>query len=336
MQLLTRPYEFFLLLASVLLFFLPSVRQRDVLRALARALPAVALAALPAILLMLVHNKQVTGSWTTLPYELSRYQYGVPATFTVQPNPVPHRPLTADQQRDYEVQVAAHGKDTDTVGRYLERLVYRARFYRFFLLAPLYLALAAFFAALREWRFVWVAVALLIFSLGANFYPYFYPHYIAAATCLFVLMSVTGLERLSRLRIRGWPAGEEAARLVIFLCIAHFVFWYGAHLVDNPSLIQYESSDFINHGDPQGRTAVQSQLAQSPGKQLVFVRYWPQHRFEQWVHNAAQIDAAPVVWARDLGTAENERLRRYYPDRTAWLLEPDAKPPRLQRYEEAP
>ena len=42
--------------------------------------------------------------------------------------------------------------------------------------------------------------------------------------------------------------------------------------------------------------------------------------------------ARAVVWARDLGAAENEKLRRYYPDRTVWLLEPDAKPPRLSRY----
>jgi hypothetical protein len=335
-QLLARPYEFLLLLASALLFFLPSVRKRDVLRALARAVPAVALALMPAIALTLVQNKQVTGSWTTLPYELSRYQYGVPATFTVEPNPVPHRALTAEQQLDYEVQVAAHGNHTDTAGRYLERLAFRARFYRFFLLAPLYLALAAFLAALREWRFAWVPLALLIFSLGANFYPYFYPHYIAAAACLFVLLSVTGLERLSRLRIRGWPAGEEAARLIIFLCVAHFVFWYGVHIVDNPSLIQYETWDFINHGDPGSRMAVQNQLMRAPGKQLVFVRYWPQHRFDEWVHNAAGIDAAQVVWARDLGPAENEKLRRYYPDRTAWLLEPDAKPARLRLYEAAP
>ena len=333
-QLLTRPYEFILLLASVLLFFLPSLGEGGVRRPLARAVPAVALALMPAIALTLVQNKQVTGSWTTLPYELSRYQYGVPATFTVQPNPLPHRELTAEQQLDYEVQAAAHGKDPDTVGRYLGRLVYRARFYRFFLLAPLYLALVAFLAALREWKFVWVLLTLLIFSLGANFYPFFYPHYIAAVTCLFVLVSVTGLERLSRLRIHGWPAGEEAARLIIFLCVAHFIFWYGAHIVDNAALVQFETWDFINHGDPGSRMAISRQLAQAPGKQLVFVRYGPQHRFDEWVHNAAAIDAAPVVWARDLGAAENEKLRRYYPDRTAWLLEPDAKPPRLGRYEE--
>ena len=31
----------------------------------------------------------------------------------------------------------------------------------------------------------------------------------------------------------------------------------------------------------------------------------------------------------DLGPEENETLRRYYPDRTLWLLEPDSRPPRF-------
>ena len=64
------------------------------------------------------------------------------------------------------------------------------------------------------------------------------------------------------------------------------------------------------------------------GKLLVVVRYWPQHIFQdEWVYNRADIDGARVVWARDLGAAENEKLRRYYPDRSVWLLEPDARPP---------
>jgi hypothetical protein len=301
----------------------------------------VVLVTLPAILISLAQNKQVTGSWTTLPYLLSRYQYGVPTTFTFQPNPVPHRELTTEQQLDYKVQVLVHGEDPETAVTYIERLGQRVRFYRFFFLAPLYLALPMFFIALREWRFVWVVLTLLLFSLGANFYPYFYPHYIAAVTCLFILMSVTALERLSRLTIRGWPVGQQAACLIVFLCTAHFLFWYGLHAFENEeiarALAPYETWDLINHGDLEGRRAINNQLAQMPGKQVVFVRYWPQHRFEEWVHNAADIDATRVVWARDLGPIENEKLLLYYPDRTAWLLEPDAKPPRLSRYQtEAP
>ena len=108
------------------------------------------------------------------------------------------------------------------------------------------------------------------------------------------------------------------------------MFWYGVHLVDNEELFAYETSDAINHDDPEGRIAVNRQLAQSPGKQLVFVHYWPQHTFKEWVHNAADIDGSQIVWARDLGMAENDKIRRFCADRTAWLLEPDAKPPRLR------
>src|SRR5579859_5551872 len=256
LQWLTRPYECILLAAGVLLFFLPSLRQRDQARKLARALAVVALVMLPAAAITLIHNKQATASWTTLPYMLSRYQYGVPATFVTQPNPVPHRELTPQQQLEYKMQVSFHGNAAETIRRFLERLEYRVRFYRFFFFAPLYIALAAFLVALREWRFAWVALCLLIFAVGANFYPFFFPHYIAAATCLFVLMSVTGLEQLSGLTLRGVPAGSEAVELILILCAAHFLFWYGLHLFDQQpfsmGLQQYETWDAINHGDPAG------------------------------------------------------------------------------------
>ena len=339
-QLLTRPFECLLLAVAVILFFLPALGGPKEWGKLARVTAAVTLTVLPAVGLTLLQNKQVTGSWTTLPYALSRYQYGVPAAFTTQPNPVPHRDLTPNQQLDYEEQAATHGNDTDTVLGYLERLAARARFYRFFFLPPLYLVLPFFLPSLREWRFVWVAFALAAFSLGTNFYPYFYPHYIAAATCLFVLVSAIGLERLSRVTIRGTPAGREAAQLIVLLCAAQFLFWYGFHLFANANasmaMLQYDTWDFVNHGDPEGRIAVRERLAQAADKQLVFVRNWPRHRFEEWIQNAADIDKAPVVWALDRDAAENEKLRRYYPDRTVWLLEPDARPPKLAPYQPTP
>ncbi len=325
LQLLTRPYEFLFLLASAALFGLPW-----------RKLALTLLVLLPAVALTLAHNHQVTGSWTTLPYALSQYQYGVPATFTVQPNPIPHRELTREQQLNYEIQSETHGPSTDTVATFRDRLAGRVRFYRFFFLAPLYLALPFFLLTLGERRFVGVLLGLLFFSLGTNFYPYFYPHYIAAVCCLFVLMSVTALGRLSRLKIRTSHVGQQAARFILFLCAAHFIFWYGLHFSRNEALYRglapYETWDAINHDDPQGRIAIQGQLARMPGKQLVFVRYYPPHNFDEWVYNRADIDGERIVWARDLGAVENEKLLRYYPDRAAWLLEPDFHPPRLTPY----
>jgi hypothetical protein len=297
----------------------------------------VVLVLIPAVAIMLFQNKAVTGSWTTLPEMLSQYQYGVPAALTVQSNPVPHRELTREQALDYKMQLSFH-TGPETMTSYLERLEYRVRYYRFFFLAPLYLALAVFLVTIREFRFVWAALTLLLLSLGVNFFPAFQLHYIAAATCLFVLMSVTGLERLSRLSIRGSPAGREAALVIVFLCAAHFLFWYGVHAFEDTEVSMamrpYETWDAINHGNPERRIYIDRQLAAIPGKLLVFVRYYPQHIFQdEWVYNAADIDTARVVWARDLGEAEDEKLRRYYPDRAVWLLEPDFRPPRLTAYQ---
>ena len=316
LQFLTRPYEAIFLFLSALLFFAVSAK------AILRPATMAALVGAPALGLLLLH-------WTITPYRLSQYEYGVPTTFTVQPIPTPHRPLTREQQLDYEVQSEVHGPGTDTFASYWQRWASRIRFYRFFFLAPLFLALPAFLLRLREYRFAWVLLTIFVFSLGTTFYPYFYTHYIAALTCLFVLISVAGLERLS-----GWS--EQGARILLFLCAAHFLFWYGLHASRDEALYTamtpYETWDAINHGDPEGRIGINRQLNAQPGQQLVFVRYGPQHLFQEWVHNAADIDHARIVWARDLGPEENQKLLRYYPDRTAWLLEPDAHPPLLGRY----
>jgi hypothetical protein len=301
---LARPYETIFLVLSLALFLLPSWRS------LAKPALAAAIVVLPAIALSLIQNKQITGSWTTLPYALSRDQYGVPAAFTWQRNPQPHRELTREQQLQYKMQMSFRSSGSETIQSYLQRLEYRVRFYRFFFLAPLYVALPFFFLKLRQFQFLWVALTLLIFALGVNFYPFFEVHYLGALTCLFLLVSVTALNRLN----------HDAARLIIYLCVAHFIFWYSRSFFDRPAT--------------QRRVAVAQQLAQAPGKQLVFVRYWPQHIFQdEWVYNEADIDHARVVWARDLGAAEDQKLLHYYPDRTAWLLEPDAMPPTLTRYQ---
>ena len=65
-------------------------------------------------------------------------------------------------------------------------------------------------------------------------------------------------------------------------------------------------------------------LEKVPGYHVILVRYTGgQSVHEEWVYNLANIDAAPVIWARDLGQVENERLRHYYAGRSFWLFKPD-------------
>jgi hypothetical protein len=333
---LSRPYETVFLGFAVMLFFVPALADRVARGRIPRAALVSILCVVPFLGLALLHDKRVTGEWTRMPYMLSREQYGVPTSFTTQPNPVPHRALTHEQDLVYRGQAWVHGEPTDSLRTWIDRLPTRVRFYRFFLLTPLYLALPFFLMALRERRFQWVVLTLVLVAIGSNFYVYFFPHYIASEASLMVLIAITALDRLSRLKIRGVDSGADAARLIVFLCFAHFAFWYGLHASANADLEnamwRYETWDTINGADPDGRIAIDRDLASLPGKQLVFVRYGPRHVFNEWVYNGSEIDSQRVVWARDLGTADDETLRRYYPDRTAWLFEADATPLKLLPY----
>lgn len=303
LHLLTRPFE-----AAVLF-----VAAAFLLRWRTRHLAWTALPVIAAFGLIAVQNKQVTGKWTTLPYQLYRYDYGIPATFTFQRNPIPHATLNEEQQADYQVETAVHGYAPETVWSYCERLAERVRFLRFFLFAPLYVA-----AFTGVWKAPRMAAVLMLFVLASNFYPYFYPHYIAASASLFLLLAVFGLQRFRR-----------AAPILLLLCATQFGFWYSAFAFGNPRTPTW---NFLNGPDPQGRTSIHKQLARLPGKHLVFVHYSPGHKFSEWVHNGADIDASRTIFVHDIGPLENKELIAAYRDRDVWLLEPDFDPVVLKPY----
>lgn len=302
-HLLLRPFESLLLIAA-LLFFKPWHIRR------------LSLAAIPicgALALIGLQNKAVTKSWTTLPYQLYRYQYGIPATFTFERNPVPHAALNPEKQADYEIECATHGFEPDSPMRYLHRLLERARFLRFFLFAPLYVPFAV-----GLWNQRKLAGVLGVVALGSNFYPYFYPHYSAALTGVFLALAVIGLQQL-----------KGAGPPIVALCLVQFSCWFCAYSFAHPTEPTWT---FLNGPDPQGRSSVAAQLSRKPGKHLVFVHYTSEHRFSEWVHNDADIDASSVIYANDLGPLEDEQLRSLYKDRDVWFLEPDQEPPALHPY----
>ena len=326
-HMLCRQFESLFLLGAIFLFL-----------KFARPLWFAILPVLAVTLLILLQNHSVTDSWTTLPEQLSRYQYGVPAALTIEANPTPHVDLTPQQDMDYRAQALTHGSGGDSISKFLLRLEYRVRLYRFFFLPPLYIALLAFLSSLRDPNMRRVGLTLAIFALGTNFFPYLLDHYLAAVTCLFVLVSITGLQQLSRIAIRASPVGQQITLVLTVLCLADFTGWYVLHLFESPSfypILQYETWDVVNHQNPQRRIQVSQQLAGIKGALLVFVRYSPTHIYQnEWVWNEADIDAARIVFARDLGPEEDQKLISYYPTRKVLLLDPDAFVPQISSYNE--
>jgi len=90
-----------------------------------------------------------------------------------------------------------------------------------------------------------------------------------------------------------------------------------------------------SHATPglHDRAKLLKQLEALPGQHLVIVRYKPDHDYHtEWVYNEANIDAAKVVWAREMDLQHNRELMNYFKGRVMWLLEADELPPRLSPY----
>jgi hypothetical protein len=166
----------------------------------------------------------------------------------------------------------------------------------------------------RPWRWRRVTPALVVAGLAyAASLPsiWNHPHYSAAIVPPLMLAAVAGLRRADVLgrRIQPWMrvgTALVAVQIVVFVAAA----WIQT---SNPM-----------RGWADARATIAQQLRDLPGNDLVLVRYSPQHStLQEWVYNDADIDAAPVVWARAMDPASDAELLRYFNNRHVWLLEPD-------------
>ena len=151
---------------------------------------------------------------------------------------------------------------------------------------------------------------------------WFQPNYAAPiAATLFVLL-VQALRHLRLARIKGKPVGIFLTRLVVLLAIDWIVIQAG-QAARHPMV-----------GSANSRALLARKLDSLPGQHLVIVHYDSNHNVHhEWVYNAADIDHAKIVWARDIPGQDLQPLIRYFKDREVWLLEADKSPPELRPYE---
>jgi hypothetical protein len=159
------------------------------------------------------------------------------------------------------------------------------------------------------------------------------PHYAAPLTAVFYAATLLIMSDLYRWQSQGRSSGRFLVRSVPIICVALFIVRLAApalHITPAPSWIRTWCSQDAQNLE---RAGLLKQLENTPGDQLVIVRYGPTHDFilNEWVFNNADINGSKVIWARDMGP-ENAELLQYFKSRKVWLVEPDYNPPRLSPY----
>jgi hypothetical protein len=182
----------------------------------------------------------------------------------------------------------------------------------------------------RRMRFLLVAVTVFLAALALE--TFFAPHYASPLTGLMLAMVLLAMRRLQTWRCCAKRVGLFLVRVVPVICLISFSLRV-APLSFSVSASPSYWEAWYKPGPPSfGRAAMLRGLERLPGRQLVIVRYAPgRDPLNEWVYNDADIDAAKVVWAHDMGSAQNQELIRYFPDRQVFLLEPDEKPPKLSQ-----
>ncbi|MGO8790914.1 MAG: hypothetical protein ACLQVL_26520 [Terriglobia bacterium] len=179
-------------------------------------------------------------------------------------------------------------------------------------------------------RFLLIAFAAYLVALALE--TYCEPHYASPITGLILALVLLAMRELQLWRWGRKPVGLFLTRSIPVVCVLTFGLRLAAQPLHITLPISYVAAWDQTARKSFGRADMLAALERLPGRQLVIVRYTPNHDiFEEWVYNAADIDAAKVVWARDMDPAQNQDLIHYFRGRQVFLLEADDEPPKLSQ-----
>jgi hypothetical protein len=328
----SRPYEglvFSLPVAASLLFWLTRGNRSAIRPSLRVLLPLFVVLALGALATGYYYLR-VTGSPVRMAYEVNRETYASAPYFiwqTPRPEPVYHHTVMRNFYRA-ELEVFERNR---TFSGYLLRGAGRLLFCWQFYLGPLLtLPLLALPAVVRQRKMRLPLLICAAMVAGLAIETWTFPHYFAPATGALYLLLVQGMRQLWHWSPARRPLGRALVRAIPVLACAMILLRLAAVAVH----VRIES--VWPKGDLE-RAMILHQLQRLPDQQLVVVAYDARHNFDhEWVYNDADIDAAKVVWARDMGNDANQELLNYFRDRRVWRVNGDASPPRLQAYEASP
>jgi hypothetical protein len=158
---------------------------------------------------------------------------------------------------------------------------------------------------------------------------FFLPHYGAPATGVLLILLTNSVRHLRAWRWRKRRTGLFLARATVAVLVVMLLVCGAWQLRDRPWSMSWCS---VNPRH-MARSEMTSKLTQMGGRHLVIVTYQPSDKpAPEFVYNTADIDSAPIVWARDFGLRNNCALLEYFKGRQLWRIEGDDPDPILMSY----
>ena len=321
----TRPFEGFVLtslcVGIAILWRWTGVLGKPVIRWPALLAPAVIILAAGGSFTA-YYSWRVTGNPTKIPYVVNRETYGWPENLAFLP----------PQKVIYRHEILKHMHEAELANRQsYSSFEYMAEswiartvlIWEFFVGPALTLPLLMLPWTIRSRKFrTLFYIVLVMWALNLT-QLMSYPQHVAPQSSLFYLLVVGGMRQLYVLA-RRWGILPERVIASLILCLA-----CGAGLKLSGEPLHFWMTFWERPYFPQrdARAAIVSKLQDMPGKHVVFVHYMSTHSpHQEWVYNAADIDASKIVWANSMTRQEDTELRDYYHDRQAWIVEPDTDP----------
>jgi hypothetical protein len=278
--------------------------------------PALAVAAI-GLGLILGYNRAVTGDYWTSPYEVHDNRYlGAPVIlWQKMPNPPVgnHPVIDSFNQEGLRKTLLTDWQLASPVNFLAANCAKLWRFvkmYTSFALLPLLLLGISVFFRRRHTRLLAVAFSVVHLVTVVSTSQWI-PSYGMPVLPMAILVMVWGARRLVR-----WRGGDSAEgwRFASALTVTYAL----SLLAVVPFRAQYLPGWANSH---KAYHIVESELAKVEGNLVVVVQYdEPALLKMEYVHNAADIDASRVVFARDMGEEKNKELFQYYADRKVVYL----------------
>jgi len=272
------------------------------------------------------YNWRGTGDPFLFPYVVYQKAHFSSPPLLLQSLP-PERHFQNPQFTDYSNEQRAEYIEHRT--RFLTSSLKRVWFLLTFVGGPLLAAPALTFPwLLKDRRTRLLFVQLLISLLGLVAVSAFFVHYAAPLTATIIALSIQGLRHLKHWQIGGRRFGVALTRTIVLICVALVPAHAAKTWHDARQRITWSK------GSMSARAEISRDLESMAGKHLVIVHYSPKHDVhDEWVYNAAEIDQAKIVWARDIPGVDLRPLLDYFRQRKVWIVEPDSAHVELRPYQ---